>query len=149
MVPGLKETEVIGYAYKMMAQDISNNVVEVSVWDDMLKLDFGDKEKKLEFSETRGCYVADADFEIVINKNKKYPAAYLNRENVNRAPLAYVTKLVLYYVRLKLQKEKNAAQKIEIQNLDGVELLSRVTDRAANLILNGNIGKILDFLKEN
>lgn len=44
MIPGLKETEVIGYAYKMMAQDISNNVVEVSVWDDMLKLDFGDKE---------------------------------------------------------------------------------------------------------
>lgn len=151
MIPGLKETEVVPYAYKIMARDISNKEVDATVWDDMLKVRFEDGE--IEFSETRGISIDDADFKIVIEKNDDYPAAYLNREGVTRAPLAYVTKLVLFYVRLKLAKENvektENATAVNITNIDGVELLGKVNAKATALIMSGNYEKVLNFIKED
>lgn len=140
MLPGLKESEIIGYAYNIMARDIANgDLRSTTIWDDLLKLDFGDKKKEIKFAETRGCSINDDDFTIVINKDEANPAAYLNRKNVFRAPLAAVTKLVLYYVRKKLHEQEkskvNEERKMTVKDVDIVlgELKANETDRLVKL----------------
>ncbi len=151
MLPGLKETEVVPYAYRMMAEDIVKGEVNASVWDDMLKISFDDN--MIEYPETRGISIDDSDFKIVIEKNPDYPAAYLNREGVTRVPLAYVTRLVLYYVRLKLTKENSEKTENDIAtnvtNIDAVDLLRAVNEKAAELIISGDLKKVLEFLRRD
>lgn len=80
-----------------MAKDLKEHVIDDFVWNELAKVDF--KDSKQEFSETRGISIGEESWEVVMN-------SYLAREEVRRAPLAYVTKLVLIYVRQKLQKGK-------------------------------------------
>lgn len=122
MVPALKDTEIISFSYRKMAQDFKNGVINGSIWDELLKLDFGDKKKELSFPETRGCSIDDDDYDTVVTgKDKNNTWAYMKRGGVNRAPLAYVTKLVLYYIRKKLHDEQLLAE-----NKEAVEVGTKV-----------------------
>lgn len=96
MVPGLREPEIVGYAFDVMAKDIKAQIIDDFVWNDLSKIDF--KDSKMEFSDTRGVSIEDDAWQVIMD-------SYMAREEVQRAPLAYVTKLVLAYVRQKLQLE--------------------------------------------
>lgn len=95
-VPGLREPEIVGYAFDVMAKDIEAHVIDDFVWNDLSKIDF--KDSKIEFNDTRGVSIEDDAWQVIMD-------SYMAREEVQRAPLAYVTKLVLAYVRQKLQME--------------------------------------------
>ncbi len=95
-IPGLREPEIVGYAFDVMAKDIEAHVIDDFVWNDLSKIDF--KDSKIEFSDTRGVSIEDDAWQVIMD-------SYMAREEVQRAPLAYVTKLVLAYVRQKLQME--------------------------------------------
>lgn len=95
-VPGLREPEIVGYAFNVMSKDIKAHVIDDFVWNDLSKIDF--KDSKIEFSDTRGVSIEDDAWQVIMD-------SYMAREEVQRAPLAYVTKLVLAYVRQKLQME--------------------------------------------
>lgn len=96
MVPGLREPEIVRYAFDVMAKDIKAQVIDDFVWNDLSKIDF--KDSQIEFSDTRGVSIEDDAWQVIMD-------SYMAREEVQRAPLAYVTKLVLAYVRQKLQLE--------------------------------------------
>lgn len=107
MVPGLREPEIVGYAFDVMAKDINAKVINDFVWNDLSKINF--KDPKIEFSDTRGISIDDDAWQIIMS-------SYMKREEVQRAPLAYVTKLVLAYVRQKLHLElkfENSEQVLE------------------------------------
>jgi hypothetical protein len=108
-LPALKNTEVVKYSYHLMADDFRKGIIDISIWDQLVRLDFGDKntDETIEFAESRGCTIEDEDFDcVVVGKNDPDNTwAYLKREGVSRAPLSHVTKLVLYYVRKKLVDE--------------------------------------------
>lgn len=97
MVPGLREPEIVGYAFDVMAKDLKDQVIDKFIWNELSKIDF--KDSKVEYSDTRGISIEDDVWQVVID-------SYMAREEVKRAPLAYITKLVLAYVRQKLQSEK-------------------------------------------
>lgn len=96
-VPGLREHEIVGYAFEVMAKDLKDEVIDSRIWNKLTKIDFEDA--RFEYSDTRGVSIEDDVLQFVID-------SYMERDEVKRAPLAYVTKLVLVYVRQKLQLEK-------------------------------------------
>jgi hypothetical protein len=105
--PALKETEIPKYAFHVMADDFRKGIISGDVWDEIVKRDYGDKKRNIDFSEVRSCTIEDEDFDcVVVGKNDPSNNwAYMKREGVSRAPLGHVTKLVLYYVRGKLLEE--------------------------------------------
>lgn len=104
-LPGIKESEVPNYCYHVMAQDFREGIITSRIWDEIPKYQFADEE--IDFPETRAILTEEADFEtVVVGKNDESNNwAYLKRDGVSRAPYAHVTKLVLMYVRQKLEDE--------------------------------------------
>lgn len=155
-VRALKETEIPGYCYNVMAQDFKNGVIDISIWPKMLKQDFGDKKVDIEFSETRGITIDSDDFDVVVNgkKNGKNDPdntwAYLKQDGVSRAPLAHVTKLVMYYVRLKLMHEKEQEVKTEVNtvNVDCLEVMEKVVAKTAELLRKGDFDTVRKYIEE-
>lgn len=165
-IPTLKSSEVIPYAYKDMAIDFLNGTIDVSVWDRLMKFKYNDK---LEGSSTRGCYIDDEDYAVVFtgessgSSGKENDWAYMKRQAVKRAPLAFVTRLVLYYERNKLElegrKEREALKEAVIENvkdkttdteeqMNYMELLKGACDKAAELIREGDIEKVKRFIED-
>lgn len=107
MVPGLREPEIVGYAFDVMAKDIKAQIINDFVWNDISKIDF--KDSKMEFSDTRGVSIEDDAWQVIMD-------SYMAREEVQRAPLAYVTKLVLAYVRQKLEDSEQISESKVITN---------------------------------
>lgn len=121
MVPGLREPEIVGYAFDVMAKDIKAQIIDDFVWNDLSKIDF--KDSKMEFSDTRGVSIEDDAWQVIMD-------SYMAREEVQRAPLAYVTKLVLAYVRQKLQLEiklEDSEQILESEVITNEERQSKRT----------------------
>lgn len=153
-VPTLKSSEVIGYSYKDMGIDFKSGIIDISIWDELMKLKYDDE--KVTGASTRGCYIDDEDYALVFTgaSGEDNNWAYMKREGVKRAPLAFVTRLVLYYERMKLMKaeaeSENEVVEIETKSeqIDGIELLRRVNDKAAKIIKSGNIEKIIKFLED-
>lgn len=104
MVPGLREPEIVGYAFDVMAKDIKAQVIDDFIWNDLSKIDF--KDSKIEFSDTRGVSIKDDAWQVIMD-------SYMAREEVQRAPFAYVTKLVLAYVRRELRRKRQLEIKLE------------------------------------
>lgn len=107
MLPGLREPEIVGYAFDVMANDIRARIVNDFIWNDLSKIDF--KDSKMEFSDTRGVSIEDDAWQVIMN-------SYLARQEVKRAPLAYVTRLVLAYVRQKLEDSEQILESKVITN---------------------------------
>lgn len=121
MLPGLREPEIVGYAFDVMAKDIKAKIIDDFVWNDLSKIDF--KDSKMEFSDTRGVSIKDDAWKVIMD-------SYMAREEVQRAPLAYVTKLVLAYVRQKLQLEiklEDSEQILESEMITNEEHQSKRT----------------------
>lgn len=140
-----KESEVFNYAYHQAASDIRerNNSVD---WDEIAMLDFKDRKVNMEFPETRTISIEESDFRTVCEHFQK-------QSGVSRVQFAYLTRLVLLYTRKKLRDIKGVTEiegtkQIEVENIDGVELLKRVNDKAAALIKAGEAKKLLDFLEK-
>ena len=140
-LPALKKSEVIAYSYKEMANDFKNGKIDISIWEELLKQDFGDKENENDFkrSDTRSCPIDDEDYDVVVTGKSgiENTWAYLKRDGVKRAPLAFVTRLVLYYVRMKLhaQKEEVVPGAVEAMNIDTEVVLGDLkADEASRLI---------------
>ena len=150
LVPTLKSSEIIAFSYNDMAKDFLNGEIDISIWSQLLKLDFGDKKRNIEYKSTRAFYADDLDFSIVISgdSGSDNTWAYMKREGVRRAPLSFVTKLVLYYERKKRDESKLGLAELQAKSIEGVELLKQVNDKAANLILVGDLVKILEFLED-
>lgn len=158
LVPTLKSSEVIAFSYNDMAKDFLDGEIDLSIWNELMKLDFADKKKNIEYKSTRAFYADDQDFAIVFTgeSGSENTWAYMRREGVRRAPLSFVTRLVLYFERRKLhqlvaESKLQLAEvqaKAEVKNIDGVELLRRINDKAAKLIISGNIKKIFEFLED-
>jgi hypothetical protein len=131
-VPALKETEIPKYAFHVMADDFRKGLIGGDIWDELVKRDYNDKKRKIDFPESRGCTIEDEDFDcVVVGKNDPDNTwAYMKRDGVSRAPLAHVTKLVLYYVRGKLIDEDNrpaiSAARRDTTVEDRLELLSQI-----------------------
>lgn len=140
----VKESEVFNYAYHQAASDIQkkNNLVD---WDAIAMIDFKDRRVNMEFSKTRTVSIDEADFRTVCEHFQK-------QSGVNRIQFAYLTRLVLLYTRKKLRDIKGIAEiektkQIEVENIDGVELLKRVNDKATALIKAGETRKLFNFLE--
>ncbi len=135
-LPALKYTEVVKYSYHVMAEDFRKGIIDLGIWESLVRLDFGDKDaaENVEFPESRGCTISDDDFECVVvgKKDPNNTWAYMKQEGVQRAPLSHVTKLVLYYVRNKLMEEDNrpaiSSARRDTTVEDRMELLSRIMD---------------------
>ncbi len=102
----LKESEVIPYAYHVFATDIKKDNLSKDIWIEISEIDFKDKEKNIKFAETRGVSAEEKDYREVIEH-------YLITHQ--KAPLAYVTRLVLLYVRKKLYEQYNEKETVEIE----------------------------------
>ncbi|MBD5490283.1 MAG: hypothetical protein HDR13_16110 [Lachnospiraceae bacterium] len=113
----LKESEVIPYAYNVLATDIEKNNLSKDIWTEISELDFKDKDKELKFAETRGVSVENKIYDQVIEH-------YLDTHQ--RAPLAYVTRLVLLYARKKLHEQYNAKEQVEIASNDDFSNMTRL-----------------------
>ena len=106
LVPGLREPEIVGFAFAEMAEDLKRGLIDDLIWNDLARIDF--KDETTEFADTRGITIEDEDWTTVLE-------SYMVRDEVKRAPLAYVTKLVLAYVRQKkMEKEKNPENIVDI-----------------------------------
>lgn len=60
-----------------------------------------------------------------------------------------MTRLCILAVRTRLVPAEKEAKVVEVQNIDGVELLRKVNEKAAKLIQSGNTEKIMRFLEED
>ena len=58
-----------------------------------------------------------------------------------------MTRLCILAARTRLANLEKKEQVVEVQNVDGVELLRRVNEKAAMLIKSGNVEKIMKFLE--
>ena len=154
-LPALKESEIVGYSYHLMRQDFDNNIIDITIWDKLLKYNFNDSSKKTAMpADTRGITIDSDDFDVVVNGKRngkddpKNTWAYLKQDGVSRASMQFITKLVLYYVRGKLQNEKKEATNVAgTINIDGVDLMLKVSERTAELLRKGDVKTINKYLK--
>lgn len=104
-VPGIKESEIVNYSYRVMAQDFRGGLITGRIWDEIPKYQFKDDE--IPFPETRAIMYEDEDYDTVVlgRKDPENTYAYMKRDGISRASFAYVTKFVLMYVRKKLEEE--------------------------------------------
>ena len=130
-LPGIKESEIPGYCYHVMAQDFRDNVINGRIWDEIPKIHFEDE--VIPFPETRAVQIEEDDFDtIIVGKNdESNNYAYLKRDGVSRAPFAHTTKMVLTYVRKKLEDEDNkpaisAARRVDTTVDQRLELLNKI-----------------------
>lgn len=143
-----RESAVSSYAYHQMAADIEQdpNLVD---WYEIVNLDFKDSDN-IEFAPTRAVSFEQKDFETVLEHFRNS----LGLKEKTRVRFSYLTRLVLRYTRNKMSNTRKDSidveefAQVETTTLDGVDLLRRVNNMAAKLIMAGDTGKILKFLEE-
>lgn len=128
------QSEALFYAYKDAAENIPD-------WNAIKKLKFNDDSEVDDqtYGGTMSFMVDENDFEIVVESLKQ-------QLNIEKVRISYMTRLCILAARTRLTPAENDA-KVEIQNIDGVELLRRVNEKAARLIQSGNTEKIMQFLE--
>ena len=69
---------------------------------------------------------------------------------VDKVRISYLTRLVLngYLMRLEMDAVPEKEVKVKTETIDGVELLQKVNNRAAELIKAGEIDTVLAFIGE-
>lgn len=128
-------SEALYYAYKDAAENIPD-------WNAIKKLKFNDEREVDEqsYGGTMSFTVDDNDFEIVVESLKQ-------QLNIEKVRISYMTRLCILAARTRLAAVEKKEQIVEVQNVDGVELLRRVNEKAAMLIKSGDTGKIMEFLE--
>jgi hypothetical protein len=137
-----KPSEALYYAYKDAAEKIPD-------WPAIKKLKFDNEDNDIEVDEqayggTMSFTVDENDFETVVNSLKQ-------QLRIERVRISYMTRLcILAAARTRLGSvEEKKEHVVEVQNIDGVDLLRKVNEKAAQLILADKTDKIMEFLKED
>ena len=100
LLPALKETEIPAYCFSAIAQDFLNGRIGIEIWPELLRLDFGDKTKDLEYAQTKGITLDADTFDIVVTGRKDGKVdcentwAYLKQEGI----------IVIYTMNLDFEK---------------------------------------------
>lgn len=130
-------SEALFYAYKDAAENIPD-------WNAIKKLRFNDDNEVDEqtYGGTMSFTVDENDFEIVVESLKQ-------QLNIEKVRISYMTRLCILAARTRLVPAEKEAKVVEVQNIDGVELLRKVNEKAAKLIQSGNTEKIMRFLEED
>ncbi len=130
-------SEALFYAYKDAAENIPD-------WNAIKKLKFNDDSEVDEqtYGGTMSFTVDENDFEIVVESLKQ-------QLNIAKVRISYMTRLCILAARTRLAATEKEEKVVEVQNVDGVELLRRVNEKAAKLIQSGNTVKIMRFLEED
>lgn len=128
-------SEALFYAYKDAAENIPD-------WNAIKKLKFNDDSEVDDqaYGGTMSFTVDENDFEIVVGSLKQ-------QLHIEKVRISYMTRLCILAARTRLVPVEKKAKVVEIQNIDGVELLRRVNEKAARLIQSGNAEKIMEFLE--
>lgn len=93
-----------------------------------------------EYTATRSFSVEEQDWDFAVE-------TYREQLNVERVRISSLARLILKNRMLFLEAENDEEEK-KITNIDGVELLKRVNDYAAELIRAGEIATVMNFIKE-
>ena len=130
-------SEALFYAYKDAAENIPD-------WNTIKKLRFNDDNEvdEQKYGGTMSFTVDENDFEIVVESLKQ-------QLNIEKVRISYMTRLCILAARTRLVPAEKEAKVVEVQNIDGVELLRKVNEKAAKLIQSGNTEKIMRFLEED
>lgn len=131
------QSEALYYAFKDAAEDIPD-------WAEIAKVKFEedtDVEIEPDYSNTRTFMVDENDFEVVVDSFK-------SQLNIQKVRISYMTRLCILAARVRMGKEIAEEKKaVSVENVDGVELLRKVNDKAAELIKKGDLSKIYEFLE--
>lgn len=130
-------SEALFYAYKDAAENIPD-------WNAIKKLKFeddGDIDEQAYYGGTMSFTVDEKDFEVVVESLK-------SQLNIEKVRISYMTRLCILAARSRLTEVAEKESVVEVKNVDGVELLRRVNEKAATLIKNGNTEKIMKFLED-
>jgi hypothetical protein len=133
-----KPSEVLYYAYKDAAEKIPD-------WPAIKKLKFNDfiEVDEQAYGRTMSFTVDENDFETLVNSLKQ-------QLKIERVRIAFLTRLCILAARVRLGSvEEKKEHVVEVQNIDGVDLLRKVNEKAAQLILADKTDKIMEFLKED
>ena len=128
-------SEALFYAYKDAAENIPD-------WNAIKRLKFNDDSEVDDqaYGGTMSFTVDENDFEIVVGSLKQ-------QLHIEKVRISYMTRLCILAARTRLVPAEKKAKVVEIQNIDGVKLLRRVNEKAAQLIQSGNTEKIMEFLE--
>lgn len=128
-------SEALFYAYKDAAENIPD-------WNAIKRLkshDDGEADDKA-YGGTVSFTVDENDFKIVVESLKQ-------QLHIEKVRISYMTRLCIRAARTRLVPVEKEAKVVEVQNVDGVELLRRINEKAARLIQSGNTEKIMEFLE--
>ena len=128
-------SEALFYAYKDAAENIPD-------WNAIKKLKFSDDSEVDDqtYGGTISFTVDENDYEIVVGSLKQ-------QLHIEKVRISYMTRLCIRAARTRLVPVEKEAKVVEVQNIDGVELLRRVNEKAARLIQSGNTEKIMELLE--
>ena len=138
------QSQALYYAFKDAAQDIKNEKLD---WKKISQHKFDDDShdtyENIEYAAPSSFSVEESDWETVKNSFKE-------QLGVERIRISYLVRLCIAAARIRLteQNEPTEDNKTQITNIDGVELLNKVNNKAVELILSGNTEKIMKFLEE-
>lgn len=130
MFNGFRDARINGINFKDVAKYKFKN-------DDSIKVDPSDYASPKSFS------VDKFDWDYVVDEFKK-------QLDVERVRISYLARLVIVNYRMRLSKETTPETEVKIQTktIDGVVLLQRVNNHAAELIKAGEIATVLAFIGE-
>ncbi len=128
-------SEALFYAYKDAAENIPD-------WNAIKKLKFNDDGEVDDqaYGGTMSFTVDENDFEIVVESLKQ-------QLHIEKVRISYMTRLCILAARTRLVPVEKEAKVVEVQNIDGVELLRRINEKAARLIQSGNTEKIMEIME--
>lgn len=128
-------SEALFYAYKDAAENIPD-------WNAIKKLKFNDDGEVDDqaYGGTMSFTVDENDFEIVVESLKQ-------QLHIEKVRISYMTRLCILAARTRLVPVEKEAKVVEVQNIDGVELLRRINEKAARLIQSGNTVKIMEIME--
>lgn len=67
--------------------------------------------------------------------------------HIEKVRISYMTRLCILAARTRLVPVEKEAKVVEVQNIDGVELMCRINEKAARLIQSGNTEKIMEIME--
>lgn len=110
------------------------------------KFRFNDKDIDIdpgEYASAKSFSVEEDDWKSVVEEFKKQLA-------VEKVRISYLARLVISNYRMKLTKDTAPEKEVKVKSktLDGVVLLQKANNRAAELIRSGNIEEVVAFIGE-
>lgn len=94
-----------------------------------------------EYSSPKSFSVEEVDWDFVLKE-------YRTQLHVERVRITSMARIIIKNYRMRLNNEETPEQEVKVKTIDGVELLQKVNNHAAELIKAGDIEKVLAFIGE-